>query len=129
VFAAAHAVFALPTRDKRALAIARHGHNRGYVGLGVEALDEATAPDLKEAFNLVWTDEATRPPNIWPPIDGWRAQAQAYFDAALAVGRRLHRAFALDLGLAEDFFDDRPTVRPTRRPAGPGPAPTPTTAT
>ena len=107
VFAAAHAVFALPAQDKRALAIARHGHNRGYVGLGVEALDEATAPDLKEAYNLVWTDEATRPPNIWPPIDGWRVQAQAYFDAALAVGRRLHRAFALDLGLAEDFFDDK----------------------
>ncbi|MGC3983358.1 MAG: 2-oxoglutarate and iron-dependent oxygenase domain-containing protein [Pseudorhodoferax sp.] len=107
VFAAAHAVFALSPQDKQALAIARHGHNRGYVGLGVEALDEAAAPDLKEAYNLVWTDEATRQPNIWPPIAGWRAQAQAYFDAALAVGRRLHRAFALDLGLAEDFFDDK----------------------
>ncbi len=106
VFAAAHAVFALPAQDKRALAIARHGHNRGHVGLGVEALDEAAAPDLKEAYNLIWTDEAKRPPNIWPPIDGWRPQAQAYFDAVLAVGRRLHRAFALDLGLAEDFFDD-----------------------
>jgi isopenicillin N synthase-like dioxygenase len=107
VFGAAQAVFALPGEAKQALAIARHGHNRGYVGLGVEALDEATAPDLKEAYNLIWTDEATRPPNIWPPIDGWRAQAQAYFDAVLAVGRRLHRAFALDLGLAEDFFDDK----------------------
>ncbi|RCW67574.1 isopenicillin N synthase family dioxygenase [Pseudorhodoferax soli] len=107
VFAAAHAVFALPAQAKHALAIARHGHNRGYVGLGVEALDEATAPDLKEAYNLIWTDEATRPSNVWPPIDGWRAQAQAYFDAVLAVGRRLHRAFALDLGLAEDFFDDK----------------------
>lgn len=122
VFAAAHAVFALPPEAKRDLAIARHGHNRGYVGLGVEALDEATAPDLKEAYNLVWTDGATRPPNVWPPIDGWRAQVQAYFDAALAVGRRLHRAFALDLGLAEDFFDDkldRPqaTLRLLRYPA------------
>jgi isopenicillin N synthase-like dioxygenase len=107
VFEAAHALFALPAETKRDLAIARHGHNRGYVGLGVEALDEATAPDLKEAYNLVWTDEATRPPNVWPPIAGWRVQAQTYFDAALAVGRRLHRAFALDLGLAEDFFDDK----------------------
>lgn len=106
-FAAAHAVFALPAEAKRALAIARHGANRGYVGLGVEALDEKTAPDLKEAYNLVWTDEVQRPPNIWPPITGWRAQAQAYFDAVLAVGQRLHRAFALDLGLAEDFFDDK----------------------
>lgn len=106
-FAAAHAVFALPAAAKRTLAIAQHGHNRGYVGLGVEALDEKTAPDLKEAYNLIWTDEAQRPPNIWPPIAGWRPQAQAYFDAVLAVGQRLHRAFALDLGLAEDFFDDK----------------------
>lgn len=106
-FDAAHAVFALPAEAKRDLAIARHGHNRGYVGLGVEALDEKTAADLKEAYNLIWTDEAERPPNVWPPIEGWREQAQAYFDAALAVGQRLHRAFALNLGLAEDFFDDK----------------------
>lgn len=106
-FDTAHAVFALPTAAKRELAIAIHGHNRGYVGLGVEALDEKTAPDLKEAYNLIWTDEDTRPANVWPPIAHWRARAQRYFDAVLAVGKRLHRAFALDLGLAEDFFDDK----------------------
>ncbi|RZI99380.1 MAG: isopenicillin N synthase family oxygenase, partial [Rubrivivax sp.] len=39
-FAVAHEVFALPREAKRELAIATHGHNRGYVGLGVEALDE-----------------------------------------------------------------------------------------
>src|SRR4051812_23895335 len=33
-FAAAHAVFDLPAAAKRELAIATHGHNRGYVGLG-----------------------------------------------------------------------------------------------
>lgn len=106
-FAAAHEVFALSREAKQALAIATHGHNRGYVGLGVEALDEKTAPDLKEAFNLIWTDERTRVPNVWPALPGWRERAQAYFDAVLAVGQRLHRAFALDLGLAEDFFDDK----------------------
>ena len=106
-FTAAHAVFALPAAAKRDLAIATHGHNRGYVGLGVEALDENTAPDLKEAYNLIWTDDATRPGNVWPPIPDWRARAQTYFNAVLAVGQRLHRAFALDLGLAETFFDDK----------------------
>jgi len=106
-FAAAHEVFALPAAAKRELAIARHGHNRGYVGLGVEALDEKTAADLKEAFNLIWTDGATRPPNIWPLLPGWDARVQAYFDAVLAVGQRLHTAFATDLGLPEDFFADK----------------------
>ena len=74
-FAAAHAVFALPSQAKLELSISTHGHNRGYVGLGVEALDEKTAPDLKEAYNLIWTDDATRPANVWPPIPGWRARA------------------------------------------------------
>jgi isopenicillin N synthase-like dioxygenase len=110
-FAVAHEVFALPREAKRELAIATHGHNRGYVGLGVEALDEKTAPDLKEAYNLIWTDAdgpaPTRVPNVWPPLPGWRERAQAYFDAVLAVGQRLHRAFALDLGIDEHFFDDK----------------------
>lgn len=121
-FAAARAVFALPVAAKQALAIGRHGPNRGYVALGVEALDEKTAPDLKEAFNLVWTDEASRPPNAWPDLPGWRARVQAYFDAVLAVGRRLHQAFALDLGAPETFFDDKldapmATLRLLRYPA------------
>jgi isopenicillin N synthase-like dioxygenase len=110
-FRATHELFALPADTKRALARERHGHNRGYIGLGVEALDEKTAPDLKEAYNLVWTDESTRVPNVWPPIPGWRARVQAYFDAVLAVGQRLHRAFALDLALPPGHFDtliDRP---------------------
>ncbi|WP_298925994.1 2-oxoglutarate and iron-dependent oxygenase domain-containing protein [uncultured Ramlibacter sp.] len=106
-FAAAQQVFALPAAAKQELAIARHGHNRGYVGLGVEALDEKTAPDLKEAYNLIWTDGVTRPPNIWPDLPLWRERVQAYFDAALAIGRRLHQAFALDLGLEQDFFADK----------------------
>lgn len=106
-FAAAAEVFALPAAQKQPLAIGLHGHNRGYVGLGAEALDEKTAPDLKEAYNLIWTDGVQRPPNIWPPIAGWQPRLQAYFDAVYATGRRLHRAFAIDLGLAEDFFDDK----------------------
>jgi isopenicillin N synthase-like dioxygenase len=39
-FAASAAFFAQPEEAKRALAIGRLGHNRGYVGTGVEALDE-----------------------------------------------------------------------------------------
>ena len=106
-FEIARAAFSLSAAVKGELAIATHGHNRGYVGLGVEALEERTAPDLKEAYNLIWTDNVTRPANVWPPIPGWRERAQTYFDAVLAVGQRLHRAFALDLGLEEAFFDDK----------------------
>lgn len=106
-FAAAAEFFAQPPEAKRQLAIGVHGHNRGYVALGTESLDEKAAPDLKEAFNLIWTDEATRPANVWPALPGWRERVQAYFDALYEVGRRLHAAFALDLGLPEDFFAGR----------------------
>ena len=121
-FAASHELFDLPLATRREMAIERLGHNRGYVGLGAERLNDTAPADHKEAFNLIWTDERTRPPNAWPPIDGWRARVQAYFDAALAAARGLHGAFALDLGLAPNFFDDkidRPmaTLRLLRYPA------------
>ena len=106
-FAVAHEVFALPAEAKQELAIARHGSNRGYVGLAIEALDEKTARDLKEAYNLIWTDEATRVPNVWPPLPGWRERAQHYFDAVLAVAQQLHHAFALDLVLPPGYFQDK----------------------
>jgi len=106
-FAASREFFAQDAAAKRELAIGDLGHNRGYVGLGVEALDEKRGADQKEAFNLIWTDAQTRPPNAWPALPGWRERVQAYFDAVLAAARRLHAGFALDLGLAEDFFADK----------------------
>jgi isopenicillin N synthase-like dioxygenase len=125
-FAASQAFFALDRLAKSEFAIARLGNNRGYVGLGVEALDEAATPDQKEAFNLIWTDEHTRPPNVWPALPHWRERAQAYFDAMLTVGRTLHIGFALDLGVPEDFFADKldvpmATLRFLRYPVGQAP--------
>ena len=110
VFAASAAFFAQPAAAKQPLARGLHGANQGYVGLATEALDETAPPDLKEAWNLVWTEPASPPVGIWPDphgLPGWRETVQAWFDAMLAVGRRLHHAFALDLGLAETWFDDK----------------------
>jgi len=106
-FAAGAAFFAQPDEAKRRLAIGRLGHNRGYVGTGIEALDEKSGADHKEAFNLIWTDGLDRPANVWPELPGFQAVVQGYFDALLEVGRRLHCAFATDLGLEEDFFADK----------------------
>lgn len=130
-FAASRELFALPDEVKQSLAVGARDHHRGYVGPTREAIDEKAAPDFKEAFSLIWTDETTRPPNVWPPIAGWRDVVQSYFDSLLGVGRALHRAFALDLGLEEGFFDDKidhplATLRMFRYPAAWG-APTTTT--
>ena len=58
-FAAAHEVFALPPEAKRELSITKHGHNRGYVGMGVEALDfEKMRPDtVQQLVYSILTDE------------------------------------------------------------------------
>jgi isopenicillin N synthase-like dioxygenase len=121
VFAAARDVFALPPAAKAALSIARSAHNRGYVGLAVEALDPRRGGDRKEAFNVGLELAADDPelaagvpfrgPNQWPELAGFRDTLLAWFDACWALGRRLHRAIALDLGLPPDFFEpklDRP---------------------
>ena len=47
-------------------------------------------------------------PNQWPDwLPGFRAEVMAYFDAVMALGDRLFRAFAIALDLPEDFFVER----------------------
>ena len=45
--------------------------------------------------------------NLWPDIGGFRDTMLVYFGACHDLGRSLHRAFALDLGLAPGFFEDK----------------------
>lgn len=131
-FAAADRFFARPAAQKAA--VARNAANRGYVGHGTEALDDASGvKDRKEAFNIgleLGPDdprmgEPFRGQNLWPHLPGFRDTTLAYFAAAHAQGVALHRAVALDLGLAEDHFDaafDAPmaTLRLLNYPAGDG---------
>jgi isopenicillin N synthase-like dioxygenase len=117
VDAAARDIFGRSAAEKAALSITRSPHNRGYVGIGTETLDETRPTDLKEAFNIgldLPTDHpevvAGRPfrgVNLWPEIPGWRETMLACFDAAWRLGRLLHRGFAVDLGLDPDHFESR----------------------
>ena len=91
---------------------------------------------MKEAFN-VGLELAADDPELWrerlsarstpgPELPGFRETLLAYYDACAALGARLHRAFASDLGLKPDFFDDkfdRPmaTLRLLHYPAPPRP--------
>jgi len=116
-FAQSHRFFALPLDEKRRLAIEAIGGNRGYSGLLHEALDPARGPDMKEAFNVgldlapddpeLIAGKPFRSANAWPDLPGFRQTLLAYFDACAALGARLHRAFASDLGLNPDFFADK----------------------
>jgi isopenicillin N synthase-like dioxygenase len=118
MFAAALEFFALPLATKEEYSIKRSPHNRGYVALEGERLDEAAArADYKEAFNIglelaaghpdVIAGKPFRGVNLWPALPHWREAVLAYYDACWTLGRRLHHGFALDLGIAEDFFEDK----------------------
>jgi len=117
VFDGAHRFFALSLEIKRRQSIAHSPHNRGYVAIEEESLDPSKPADLKEAFNIglelaaddprVVAGEPFRGVNLWPDLPGWRETMLAYFDAVWALGRRLHRAIALDLGLDAGFFEDK----------------------
>jgi isopenicillin N synthase-like dioxygenase len=135
IFDAARAFFALPTQKKDELNYAKSAHNRGYIGLGRERLNADTPPDQKEAFNIglelapddpeLLAGKPFRGINLWPNLSGWRDQALAYYDACTTLTQQIHRGFALDLGLEEDFFTprlDRPmtTLRLLHYPPGNG---------
>lgn len=116
VFAKSAEFFAKDAQTKARTLYSPAG-NRGYVPMKAEALDPSRPPDLKEAFNIgldlpaddpeLLADAMFRAANLWPDVPGFRATMLAYFKACHAVGRLLHRAFAIDLGLPPAFFDDK----------------------
>jgi isopenicillin N synthase-like dioxygenase len=116
-FAASRNFFAQPVAEKLELSMDVIGHNRGYAGFMREALDPAHGRDRKEAFNIgldlaaddpgLKAGEPYRALNAWPTTPGFRDTLLAYFDACLALGDRIHRAFASDLGLDLDYFVDK----------------------
>ena len=131
-FAASRGFFALPLADKQRIAIDVVGGNRGYSALLREALDPTQGPDLKEAFNVglellpddpeLLAGKPFRALNAWPAMPGFRETMLTYFDACAKLAGRIHHAFARDLGLRPDFFNDkfdRPmaTLRLLRYPA------------
>ena len=116
-FAASRAFFALPVAEKLELSMDVIGSNRGYAGFMREALDPTHGRDRKEAFNIdlelapddpgLTAGEPYRALNAWPRTPGFRETMLAYFDACLALGDRIHRAFAHDLGLDLDYFVEK----------------------
>lgn len=115
-FAAAAQFFDQPDAMKRSVLYTASG-NRGYVPMKGEALDPTRPADLKEAFNIglelppddpeLAAARMFRAQNLWPGMAGFRDTMLAYFDACHRLGGLLHRAFAVDLGLAPDFFEDK----------------------
>src|SRR5260370_10612479 len=109
IFSAARAFFSLPLAAKEECSIKRSRHNRGYVPLEGERLNEsAVLSDYKEAFNVGLERAADDPEvlagkpfpglNLWPGFPGWCQTVLAYYDAIANLGRPIHRTFARRFG-------------------------------
>ncbi|WP_223476507.1 isopenicillin N synthase family dioxygenase [Oricola indica] len=117
VFDVAAKFFSSPEEDKRKALFSVATGNRGFIPMKGESLDPSKAPDLKEAFNIGLDLPADDPEiingamfralNRWPEMSGFRETMLAYFNAVWSLGCKLHEAFATDLGIPTDFFEDK----------------------
>jgi isopenicillin N synthase-like dioxygenase len=98
--------------------ISESANHRGYHPFGAESTDPDSGPDLKEAFDMALELSSNDPdalagkplhgPNVWPRnLPGFRETLTAYYDALVDLGATLCKCFAIDLGLAEDYFVDK----------------------
>jgi isopenicillin N synthase-like dioxygenase len=117
VFDHSAALFAGPASIRDAVSFSGAGGNRGYIQLRGETLDPGKPADVKEAFNIglelapddpeLLARAPFRAANLWPELPGFRATMLDYFNRVWRLGCDLHRGFALDLGLAPDFFESK----------------------
>jgi isopenicillin N synthase-like dioxygenase len=109
------AFFALPDEVKRRHHAAGGGGARGYTPFGIETAKGGTHVDLKEFWHVGrelppgHPFRAVMADNVWPSeVPDFREKLLALYDALDAMGGRILRAIARDLGLDDDFF--APTV-------------------
>lgn len=119
-FSEAAAFFDLPENEKAQISIENSPFHRGWYGHGGEVLDRARQPqgDLKEGLKIgrdlpldhpmVRAGTPLHGPNQWPKWGpnniAFKSAMQAAFEACEALSHQLMGAFALSLGLAEDYF-------------------------
>jgi isopenicillin N synthase-like dioxygenase len=116
-FSASRYFFLLPTAEKLALSQRRSSNDVGYGAMESERLGADAPGDFKETFDIALELPANhsgtaalqsfRGPNLWPALPGWRESMLEFLDTCWVIGRLIHRGFCLDLGLPENFFEDK----------------------
>jgi isopenicillin N synthase-like dioxygenase len=113
VFAASKRYFALP-QDEKQKDLMDVRFKRGYMPHGLSH-SPGYDPDLKESYEWALDLPLDDPdvekgrllhgPNRWPADHPWlQAAADPYFDATMALGRRMLEIFAVSLDLNRDYF-------------------------
>jgi len=113
VFDATRRYFALPEAQRMAHRMDER-FRRGFMPQGINQ-HPGYAPDLKESYEIgvdlpltdpdVIADLPLHGPNRWPADAPWlRTASEAYFEEAMALGKRLLKVFAVSLDMPQDFF-------------------------
>lgn len=108
-------LFELPADQLESVSVAHSNCMHGFAGIGTQALDSDTPPDLKESFYIGVDMPEDHPyvkaglpncgPNQWPALPGFREQTEYYFSALNDLTRRLMRMLAVSLELDPHWFD------------------------
>jgi isopenicillin N synthase-like dioxygenase len=115
MFAAGPEFFALPLEEKLKVHVKLSTNNSGYTPLLEENTNPASKGDLHEAYDMAAELAADDPDqlsgkglygvNLWPEsVPQLRQAMLAYNGEMLRLGRQLFGAFALALGLDENYF-------------------------
>ncbi|PRP73816.1 hypothetical protein PROFUN_10186 [Planoprotostelium fungivorum] len=113
----ARQLFDLPLEEKEKASITKSPNHRGYVGMGIENIDdtidaEAGHGDLKEAFDLSddihGGEDKLYGPNLWPPAldEKWRNEMMDHYHRMCKLCMSILRAFTPSLGVSPDHFEE-----------------------
>ncbi len=115
-FAESRRFFSAPAEIRDAIDVRRSPLNRGYHPPGGHSTNPLNRPDLKDSFEIAQDLGPDHPAvqagwsfhgaNHWPEgLPGFRETLSALYADLEALGREICRAFAMDLGAPEDFFE------------------------
>ena len=108
--------FDMDDDEKMKIDISQSSFSRGYIPMYGEKNNEHSKGDKKETFDMAIEVSRDDPdflagnplygPNQWPAsLPGFRPVMNAHFERMTRLCHDLYRAFALALGLPEDYFD------------------------
>lgn len=94
-------------------------NHSGYVPIGEEQFS-GQSYDLKEAFDVNYdyqgakTDCPLLGPTLWPDDAQFKRTVSQYYQHLRGISQQIFRAFALALGVNENFFDAQITEAPSQ---------------
>jgi isopenicillin N synthase-like dioxygenase len=102
-------LFGLPAATKLESVWTDDRPNRGYDPPGRQRLDDAAAPDIKEAWSLgpehlSGSAGSMQAANRWPDLDGFRSPIETFHLQAMDLCARLLQGIAVSLGLEPGYF-------------------------